>query len=151
ELRNRLKRATGMSLPTTLIFDHPSCSAVAKFILTLVQGEQSDAGSVGRRDLVTRRAGIDEPVVIVGMSCRYPGSSTAQELWELVVEGRDAISGLPVDRGWDLDGIYDPDPDHVGTSYTRRGSFVEGVGAFDADFFGISPREALGMDPQQRM
>ncbi|MBB5803874.1 acyl transferase domain-containing protein/acyl carrier protein [Saccharothrix ecbatanensis] len=147
ELRNNLTQSTGVRLPATLIFDHPSPAAVARFVLGEVGGVAET-----RRPVAKRRRTDNEPLAIVGMSCRYPGGvASPEQLWELVASGRDAISGLPTDRGWDIEKLYDPDPDQLGTVYTRAGGFLERPGDFDAEFFGISPREALAMDPQQRL
>ncbi|MGW7178823.1 beta-ketoacyl synthase N-terminal-like domain-containing protein, partial [Streptomyces xanthophaeus] len=97
-------------------------------------------------------AQASEPIAIVGMSCRYAGGATSpEELWKLVAEGRDGIVGLPTDRGWDVENLYDPDPEQSGKVYASGGGFIDRVGDFDAEFFGISPREALAIDPIQRL
>ena len=148
ELRNRLVQVTGLRLPSTLAFDYPNCVAVAKLLRTLVEGR--DRASV-ERVAIARKGTSEELVAIVGMGCRYPGGVRDSEgLWELVTEGRDAISEIPADRGWDLRALRDTDSD-AEAGYTYEGGFVHDAGEFDAGFFGISPREALGMDPQQRL
>ncbi|WP_276530503.1 type I polyketide synthase [Mycobacterium ulcerans] len=92
-----------------------------------------------------------EPVAVVGIGCRFPGNVTGPDsFWDLLVEGGNAISGIPAER-WDADDYYHPDPLTPGHMTTKWGAFVADIAGFDAEFFGITPREAASMDPQQRM
>ncbi|GAB3823362.1 hypothetical protein GCM10027610_000190 [Dactylosporangium cerinum] len=148
ELRNRLAQAAGVRLPATLIFSYPNPEALTEHLLDKLAARASTVDSV----VAAPAAVADEPIAIIGMSCRYPGGvSSPDDLWRLVETGGDGVSSFPTNRGWNVDALYDPDPDSPGTSTTVQGGFLHDADAFDAAFFGISPREALAMDPQQRL
>ncbi|WP_460062361.1 type I polyketide synthase [Streptomyces sp. YKOK-I1] len=156
ELRNRLISRTGLRIPTTVVFDHPTPLALASHLRLLAVGDHAvprqDSESLASVAASHTPLPDDDLIAVVGMGCRYPGGiASPDDLWRVVVDGEDVITGFPTDRGWDTTRLYDPDPDRNGTSYVRQGGFLHDAGEFDAAFFGISPREAAAMDPQQRL
>nr|WGC84434.1 RsnD [Streptomyces sp.] len=152
ELRNRLSSATGLRMPATLVFDYPTPAALAEYLRTELLGAQAQAAPTAPAAAPASAPVDDDPIAIVAMSCRFSGGvRSPEDLWRIVTEGVDTISPLPDNRGWDIEDLYDPDPDRLGTTYVREGAFLHDAGEFDAGFFGISPREAVTIDPQQRL
>ncbi|MFE5534075.1 beta-ketoacyl synthase N-terminal-like domain-containing protein, partial [Embleya sp. NPDC056538] len=157
ELRNLVNNATGLRLPSSLVFDHPTPARLAAFLRTQLADAEPTATTAAPASAPTPSAdvvtgGSEEPIAIVGMGCRFPGDVRGPaDLWRLITDGADAISALPENRGWDTARLHDPDPDATGHTYAREGGFLHDAGDFDAVFFGISPREAAAMDPQQRL
>ncbi|WP_374213040.1 type I polyketide synthase [Crossiella sp. SN42] len=146
ELSRALSAATGLNLPATVAFDYSSVTALADYLHRELSGGTTESAPV------TASADQSDPIVIVGMGCRFPGGiDSPQALWDLVEVGGDARSPFPADRGWPVDSLYHPDPDHPGTVYVRSGYFLDEAATFDADFFGMSPHEAAATDPQQRL
>ncbi|SEF24463.1 Acyl transferase domain-containing protein [Amycolatopsis pretoriensis] len=145
QFRYRITALTGVPVPASLIYDFPTPGAVIAELTRLTSGGPEAPPRANP-------APAAEPIAIVAMACRFPGGvRSPEDLWRLVAGRVDATSEFPADRGWDVAGLYDPDPDRIGTSVTRRGGFLDGAGEFDAGLFGISPREALATDPQQRL
>nr|WP_238846513.1 type I polyketide synthase [Nocardia terpenica] len=147
ELRNRLGNLSGLRLPVSLIFDHPTPERLSQYLLTRLTGLPEESAE----PILTAPA-EDDPLAIIAMSCRYPGGvTTPEDLWELSAAGADAVSPFPTNRGWQTEDLYDPNPGLAGRTYVREGGFLHDVDQFDPLLFGISPREALAMDPQHRL
>nr|Q03132.3 RecName: Full=6-deoxyerythronolide-B synthase EryA2, modules 3 and 4; Short=DEBS 2; AltName: Full=6-deoxyerythronolide B synthase II; AltName: Full=Erythronolide synthase; AltName: Full=ORF B [Saccharopolyspora erythraea]AAA26494.1 eryA ORF2 encoding modules 3 & 4 for 6-deoxyerythronolide B formation6-deoxyerythronolide B formation; putative [Saccharopolyspora erythraea] len=146
-LRKRLSASTGLRLPASLVFDHPTVTALAQHLRARLVGDADQAAV-----RVVGAADESEPIAIVGIGCRFPGGiGSPEQLWRVLAEGANLTTGFPADRGWDIGRLYHPDPDNPGTSYVDKGGFLTDAADFDPGFFGITPREALAMDPQQRL
>ncbi|NEO44417.1 MAG: SDR family NAD(P)-dependent oxidoreductase, partial [Moorea sp. SIO4A3] len=149
ELRNRLGQLLAVNLPSTLTFDFPNIERLSDYIISEVW--QLSSGGAADTQLPQKRSEWNEPIAIIGMSCRFPGgASDPEKFWQLLQGGISAREEIPAQR-WKIEAYYDPDPDAPGKMLTRYGHFIEDVEQFDPSFFGISPREAPAMDPQHRL
>ena len=141
-LSAQLSALLGRELDPGLFFDHPTIALAGEAV-----HHQNPAPPV----LARPRATSTDAVAVIAMGCRFPGGADdPQGLWQLLASGTDAVAEVPAGR-WDADGLYDPDPEAAGSTYTLRGGFLADIDRFDAAFFGVSPREAAAMDPQQRL
>ncbi|ETS72939.1 hypothetical protein PFICI_15331 [Pestalotiopsis fici W106-1] len=149
-LRDRLASLTGIdSLPNTLVFDYFTPAALSEYLYSRVLQRES---TLPKSPSATPSNGGAEPIAIISMACRYPGGvSSPEDLWQLVLDEVDATTEFPSDRGWDLEALYNTNPDMPNTSITKRGGFLPDFAHFDAGLFGMAPREALATDPQQRL
>lgn len=146
ELRNQLSARVETTLPATLAFDYPTPDGIAGLLLREAFAELKTETS----ETSASQCAHDEPIAIVAMACRTPGGvSDPESYWALLDAGGDAVGSFP-DR-WDVERLYDPNPESIGKTYAREGGFLKDIDHFDAGFFGVSPREALSMDPQQRL
>lgn len=152
EIKNRLSAVFKQLLPATLVFDYPTPQALVQRLLAGLTGPEKKIAADSPARPVVPAGRDDDPIALVSLACRVPGNiHTPEQLWGLLREGKDAISGFPKERGWDEDSLYDPDPATPGKSVTNQGGFLRDIDQFDAAFFGISPREAISLDPQQRL
>ncbi|MFC9993822.1 SDR family NAD(P)-dependent oxidoreductase [Nocardia sp. NPDC127526] len=145
ELRDRLRRTTGVELTAAVAFDYPTIERMAQLLYIRLTGAEPTEVDTDARAVTAP----EEPIAIIGLACRYPGGiASPEDMWRILADETAVTGEFPADRGWA--DIYDPEPGAVGKSYVRTGGFLYDAPLFDADFFGISPREAAAMDPQQR-
>ena len=147
-IRSSLGSELGRKISVTMMFNHPTVNGISEYMASEILRFDGARGKQGPRR--SRRAG-DEPMAIVGMSCRFPGGITSTEsMWKFLVEGKDAIGEIPADR-WNVERYFDPERDAEGKMYVKKGGFLDSVDRFDAGFFSINPREAKALDPQHRL
>jgi acyl transferase domain-containing protein/acyl-CoA synthetase (AMP-forming)/AMP-acid ligase II/acyl carrier protein len=151
ELIDDLERFLDLRLDTTISYDHPTIVGLSRALAAMSgTGPRPHARRATARVPHPSPRAEHDPIAIVGMACRFPGAPTLEAFWELLVEGRDAISEVPRDR-WDSDALYSKEPGTPGKMCSKWGGFIDEIDRFDAGFFGISPHEAARMDPQQRL
>ncbi|MFF3838340.1 SDR family NAD(P)-dependent oxidoreductase [Streptomyces sp. NPDC001930] len=168
DLSRELSLAFGIRLKVADIFNHPTITALARYIAERAADPSAAAPPPAPRPATTPTptattpqpatdptgpaAGTTarEPVAIVGMAGRFPGADSVGELWDLLREGRDAVATVPADR-WDSADLHDTDQLKAGKITSDQGGFLSDITRFDAAFFGIPAREAESLDPQQRL
>ncbi|KAJ5721000.1 polyketide synthase type 1 [Penicillium malachiteum] len=150
-LRDRLASLTGLDLPITFVFDHPTPAAVSQYLQEKLFGTEDKDKAAKLPEEASKFEG-QEQIAIVSMDCRYPGGiSSPDDLWKVVSEGLGVTSDFPINRDWEIDALYDPESNKTGNCIVPNGGFIHDMADFDAEFFGMSPREALATDPQQRL
>ncbi|WKG11792.1 beta-ketoacyl synthase N-terminal-like domain-containing protein [Nocardia sp. PE-7] len=140
-----LSEALGIEIPPTLAWEYPSIAEAAAALVDVTGDDANDTtAAVAQLD-------PGEPIAVVGIGCRLPGGVDGPEgLWDLLLGGRSGVDLVPSDR-WDVEALFDADPDAPGRTYSRHGGFLSDVRGFDAGLFGVSAHEATSMDPQHRL
>ncbi|BBM86753.1 type I polyketide synthase [Candidatus Uabimicrobium amorphum] len=148
ELQGKLESSFGQSFSSTMAFDYSTIGDIARYVIrecfaddTKKQVDVVEVHSDGN---------VDEPIAVIGIGCRFPGSDTPEEFWDVLANSQEVRCEVPPDR-WDVDEYYDESPQASDRMYTRHGSFLDKIDMFDPEFFGIAPREVITMDPQQRL
>jgi acyl transferase domain-containing protein/NAD(P)-dependent dehydrogenase (short-subunit alcohol dehydrogenase family)/acyl carrier protein len=171
DLARELSRYFGTTVQVMEIFDHPTVDQLGTLLLDRLTAGPSDVSSpalptepgfpprstharteqVGSpADGSAAEADVAEPIAIVGMAGRFPGADSVEELWDLLCEGRDAVTAVPPDR-WATAALHDTELVRTGDIATDQGGFLSDIDGFDAAFFGIPAREAENLDPQHRL